>query len=66
MNGFRLVIIDKEIPAFSFSHFIFISQRDYEDHRQALLAHEQAHIQFKHFFDLLLLETVKIFHWFNK
>jgi TonB family protein len=65
MNGFRLVIIDREIPAFSFSHFIFISQQDYDDHRQALLAHEQAHIQLNHFFDLILLETVKTFHWFN-
>jgi len=65
MKGFRLVIMDKELPAFSFSHFIFISQPDYEEHRLALLAHEQAHIRLKHFFDLILLETVKTFHWFN-
>ncbi len=65
LDGFRLVIIKKEIPAFSFGRFVIISQQDYEDHRIAMLAHERAHIQLNHFFDLILLETVKIFHWFN-
>jgi len=65
MDGYRLLIIDREIAAFSFGRFVILSQNDYEEHRQALLAHEQAHIRLYHFFDLLLLETIRIFHWFN-
>jgi hypothetical protein len=65
MDGYRLLVIEKEIAAFSFGRYVILSQRDYEEHRQTLLAHEQAHIRLYHFFDLLLLETVRIFHWFN-
>jgi beta-lactamase regulating signal transducer with metallopeptidase domain len=65
MDGYRLLIIDREIAAFSFGRFVVLSQNDYEEHRQTLLAHEQAHIRLYHFFDLLLLEIVRIFHWFN-
>jgi len=65
MEGYRLVIIDREIAAFSFGRFVVLSQSDFEEHRHAMLAHEQAHIRLYHFFDLLLLETIRIFHWFN-
>jgi TonB family protein len=65
MDGFRLLIIDHEIPPFSFGHFVIISQADYDAHQQTILAHEEAHIRLNHFFDLAVLETVKLFHWFN-
>ncbi|MCX6219724.1 MAG: M56 family metallopeptidase [Bacteroidia bacterium] len=65
MDGYRLLIIDREIAAFSCGRFVVLSQNDYEEHRHAMLAHEQAHIRLYHFFDLLLLETIRIFHWFN-
>ncbi len=65
MDGFRLLIIDQEIPPFSFGRFVIISQSDYNAHQQVILAHEQAHIRLNHFFDLVLLATIKILHWFN-
>ncbi len=65
MDGFRLLIMDQEIPPFSFGRFVIISQSDYDAHQQTILAHEQAHIRLNHFFDLALLETAKAFHWFN-
>lgn len=65
MEGFRLLIIDHEIPPFSFGRFVIISQSDFEAHQQTILAHEQAHIRLNHFYDLALLEMTKIFHWFN-
>ena len=64
-GGYRLLVIEKEIAAFSFGRTVIISQKDYSEHRQPILTHEQAHIQLNHFFDLLLLEIVRIFHWFN-
>ena len=65
MDGCRLLVIEKEIAAFSFGRYVILSRKDYEEHRQTMLAHEQAHIRLYHFYDLLLLEIVKIFHWFN-
>lgn len=65
MNGYRLFISDTEIPSFAFGRSVVISHNDYEQHRDAILAHEQAHIQLNHFYDLVLLELIKIFHWFN-
>ena len=64
-EGYRLLVIKKEIATFSFGRTVIISQKDYSEHRQPILTHEQAHIQLYHFFDLLLLEIVSIFHWFN-
>lgn len=65
MDGCRLLVVDREVPAFSFGRLVVLSQHDYDEHRKTLLAHEQAHIRLNHFFDLLLLEAVKILHWFN-
>ncbi len=65
MDGYRLLIVDREVPSFAFGRSVIISQPDYEAHGQAILAHEQAHIRQNHFVDLLLLELVKILHWFN-
>ena len=65
MEGFRLLVTEREIPAFSFGRWVVISQIDYDHHRLPLLSHEQAHIRLSHFYDLLLLEIVKIVHWFN-
>jgi len=65
MDGYRLLIVDREVPSFAFGRSVVISQTDYEAHGQAILAHEQAHIRQNHFVDLLLLELVRIIHWFN-
>ncbi len=65
MDGYRLLIVDREVPSFAFGRSVVISQTDYDAHGQAILAHEQAHIRLNHFVDLLLLELVKTVHWFN-
>lgn len=65
INGYKVVIVDHEVSPFSFSRIVVISRSDYENHRQSILTHEQAHIQLNHFFDLTLLEAIKILHWFN-
>jgi len=65
MDGFRLLIVDREVPSFAFGRSVIISQSDYDAHGQAILAHEQAHIRLNHFVDLLLLELVRTIHWFN-
>ena len=65
LNGIRLMIAKDDIPAFSFKRHILISQQDYETNSDAILTHELSHIKQGHFYDLMLLELVKIIYWFN-
>jgi len=64
-DGYTVLIVKKQIAAFSFGQLVFISQRDYEDHQLVILAHEKEHIRFGHFYDLFFLEVIKIIFWFN-
>lgn len=65
LNGIRLMIVNDDIPAFSFKRHILISRQDYETNSEAILTHELSHIKQGHFYDLILLELVKIIYWFN-
>jgi len=65
MEGYKLLIVNKEIPAFSFGRLVFMSRHDYQNHSGLILAHEKEHIRLNHVYDLIFLETVKIFYWFN-
>ena len=64
-DGYSLLLLDKEIPAFSFGKNIVISKTDYQSNKQEILTHEEAHVRHMHSLDLLLLEVVKIVYWFN-
>jgi len=64
-DGYSLLLLDKEIPAFSFGKNIVISKTDYQSNKQEILTHEEAHVRHMHSLDLLLLEVVKIIYWFN-
>lgn len=64
-NGRRIYISAENIPAMSFGRFILISESDFRENSETIIAHETAHIRQLHFLDLLLAETVKAFHWFN-
>lgn len=61
----RVVISNHDMPSFAFANTIIISVKDYEAHGSTILAHEKAHIQLKHFYDLIFLELVKVLYWFN-
>jgi len=64
-KGYRLMIVDNELAAFSFGHTILISQHDYDTNSESIITHEQSHIRLGHFYDLMLLELVKVIFWFN-
>jgi beta-lactamase regulating signal transducer with metallopeptidase domain len=65
LNGIQVMIHYADIPAFSFRQRILISQHDYETNAEAILTHELSHIRQGHFYDLMLMEMVKIIYWFN-
>jgi TonB-dependent SusC/RagA subfamily outer membrane receptor len=64
-RGNTVILQKGDIPPFSIFRYIVMSVKDYEDSRQHILAHEQEHIRLGHTFDLLLLEAMKAFQWFN-
>ena len=65
LNGIHIMIVNDDIPAFSFRRYILISQHDYDTNSEAILTHELSHIRQGHFYDLMLMELVKIIYWFN-
>lgn len=64
-RGFHLVIYPGRIISFSWGNTIVLSQEDYEKHAQEVLLHEQMHLHYRHTFDLLWMEILLVFQWFN-
>jgi len=64
-QGNTIVVKGGTFPPFSFMHWIAINVNDYEQHRRSILTHEQAHARLGHSWDVLLLEMVQMFQWFN-
>ncbi len=65
--GASIVLLPQEITPHSFFRFVFVNQDDYNNGKisPGIIAHELAHIKQKHSLDILLLELIKVFCWFN-
>jgi TonB family protein len=63
----RIILHSKDLPVFAFGKTIYWNnQLSIEDpEASVILQHELAHIKQRHTLDLLLLELVQIFFWFN-
>ena len=66
-DGFTLVKIDKTISPYSFFTYLFVSKDELEkdEIRSEIFYHEWAHIHQKHSWDVLFIEFLLIFFWFN-
>mgnify|MGYP001365122034 CR=1 FL=1 len=67
INGVRVVLLNTETVPHSFMEVIFLNKAEYEADRveAEVLEHELAHIRQKHSWDVLLVELLQIFVWFN-
>ncbi|GMT44594.1 MAG: cell envelope biogenesis protein TonB [bacterium] len=64
--GIKFIFTTGRLPVFSFFHLIFISKEMFENpHAAVIISHEKIHIEEKHSLDLLILEILCIFQWFN-
>ncbi len=54
-----------EIGSFSFLNLIFIDHSYSREEREMILKHEQIHARLFHSADIILLELLKVFFWFN-
>jgi TonB family protein len=65
-DGFKLVLLEKETSPFSFLNYVFVSQPGRKDESyQKMIAHEMEHIKQGHTFDIIILEILSAFQWFN-
>ena len=61
------VLLDQKTVPHSFLRFIFLDKTDFKEHRIApeILEHERAHVIQGHSWDILLIELLQVFFWFN-
>ncbi|MGE0088068.1 MAG: peptidoglycan DD-metalloendopeptidase family protein [Bacteroidales bacterium] len=64
-KNYKLVLLNNSSSPFSFFNYIFIDKDDYRDGSNELLLHEITHAQQKHSIDVILLEMILVFQWFN-
>ncbi len=66
-EGFTLVKINQNVSPFSFFHYLFASKQDVENEKiqSEIFYHEFAHIKQKHTLDVVFIEFMMIFFWFN-
>ena len=66
-KGYRIVLTDEKTDPCCFLSSIYLNRDDYLTGRfdQELLEHELEHAKQSHTIDIILIELVKIFYWFN-
>ena len=63
--GYRIIESSDFDGVFSFFRFVFIPSHLNEADKHIILKHENAHIQQKHWIDLLLTNMLRLIWWFN-
>ena len=63
-DGCRLVLLEGNIPSFSWGRKVVISREDFEQN-PAIFTHELMHVKCRHTLDLLLLLPVQLVFWWN-
>ena len=64
-DGCKIVVTDRDIDPFSWMRYIVFSRKDWEDEHASIITHEKAHIDFRHSAELLAVDLLSVFQWFN-
>ena len=64
-DGCNIVVTDQEIAPLSWMRYIILSRKDWEGPHAPILAHEKAHVAYGHSVELLLVDILAAFQWFN-
>lgn len=65
-NGFKIVTLGKETSPFSFLKYVFVSELLLQNKGyDKMLAHELEHVKQGHSIDVIFLEILTVFQWFN-
>ena len=60
-----LAVVKDFIQPFTFLKHIIISEKDFTENKEIIVAHEYAHIKQLHAIDLIICEMFTALHWFN-
>ena len=63
-EGCRLVVLEEDIPSFSWSRTVVMGRKDLQEN-PAILTHERMHVQCRHSWDLLILLPIQLLFWWN-
>lgn len=67
INGAKIVLTDEVVLPHSFWNAIFVNKTDFEMGKvpSELIAHEKAHLEQKHTWDILFAEALRVVFWIN-
>ena len=67
VDGATLVLLPETTLPYTFLHYLFVNKQEYETGaiERELFTHECAHIRQRHSLDILFIEGVSCFLWFN-
>jgi len=66
INGLKIVFVEKDLAPFSFFNLVFVNKSNISgDDFDRIVAHEMIHMRQYHSVDLLVMELLTIFQWFN-
>ena len=66
LDAFKLIVLEKDISPYSFLDYIFVGRSlQNTDGYDRMITHELEHIKQGHSFDVLILELLTAFQWFN-
>ena len=64
-DGCKVVVTKNDIEPFSWMRHIVLSKADWEDNHSSILVHEKAHVKSGHSIELLSVDILSAFQWFN-
>ena len=64
-DGCQIIVTERDIDPFSWMKYIVLPRKDWEAPHASILAHEKAHIGLGHSVDILLVDMLSAFQWFN-
>lgn len=62
-----LILVEEDTLPYSFFKYVFVNKSDFENDKidKELLIHEEAHCSQYHSIDIIFLELMNVFFWFN-
>ena len=64
-DGCKIIVSERDIDPFSWMKYIVLSRQDWEGPHESIIAHEKAHIAYRHSAELLVVDLLSAFQWFN-
>jgi TonB family protein len=65
-DGFKMVVLQEETSPYSFLKYVFASQSLLQNKGyDKMIAHEMEHVKQGHSLDVIILELLTVFQWFN-